>query len=172
MRWPSNDQRPRKRPQTFARYPQTGRGRIAFVVAGQARSLLWRHWVVLREMADARDAQPFGPRLSVGFGAGRAPIRKTPLRSNHAHRDDVRRRARPIRGIDLPRQVAANMSSMRRSACARRRLWRGPETLAESLACHLPRLRRAPLRHERAPRRPRDLARHQPLRSPMTGSNV
>ena len=41
---------------------------------GQARSLLWRHWVVLRAVADARDAQPFGPRPSVGFAAGRAPI--------------------------------------------------------------------------------------------------
>ena len=43
--------------------------------------------------------------------------------------------------------------------CARRRLWRGPETLAESLACHLPRLRRTTFGHERAPRRPRDLTR-------------
>ena len=32
----------------------------------------------------------------------------------------------------------------------RGRLWRGPETL-ESLACHLPRLRRPPFGHERAP---------------------
>ena len=60
--------------------------------------------------------------------------------------------------------------SVRRSACARRRLRRGPETLAESLACHLPRLQRAPFGHERAPRRPRDLARHQPLRAPVVGS--
>jgi hypothetical protein len=53
---------------------------------------------------------------------------------------------------------------------ARGRLGRGPETLAESLACHLPHLRRAPLRHQRAPRCPRDLARHQPFRAPMAGS--
>ena len=71
---------------------------------------------------------------------------KPPLRSSRPHRDDVRRRAGPIRCVDLPGQGSANFSNVPRSACARGRLWRGPETLAESLACHLPRLWRAPIR--------------------------
>ena len=46
-------------------------------------------------MLGTRNLSALDHRL--GLGAGRTPIGKIPLRSNHPHRDDVRRRAGPIR---------------------------------------------------------------------------